>query len=135
MAKETGIQMLRKTNVLRYTKERAHAATLRNHHKQWRKDRTPVERCDIPECVYFTQPLIWNEGVLPVILDHINGVNSDNRPETFDFFAPTATPNKRKRAGARIGGRSAKTSAAFGDFGEEPNCATIASRSNQLNLR
>ena len=113
MAKKTGIRMLRKRNVLRYTKERAHAGTLRNHYAQWREDQgLPAERCDIPECMYYSDPLKWNGDPLKLILDHKNGVNSDNRAENLRFLCPNCDAQRaetrgganRRQVGKDIGG-------------------------------
>lgn len=89
-------------DVLRYTKEKIHASeTIRRHFLHWRSLQTPPlqERCDIEDCIYFTEPLEWNNRALKPILDHINGVNSDNRPENLRFLCPNCDSQQVTRGG------------------------------------
>ena len=51
------------------------------------------DRCDIYGCQFQTQPLIWNGQPLSLILDHINGVNTDNRPENLRYVCPNCNSN------------------------------------------
>ena len=50
-----------------------------------------------------TKPLEWNGQPLPLILDHVDGVNSDNRPEQLQFLCPNCDSQLRTRGGANKG--------------------------------
>jgi 5-methylcytosine-specific restriction endonuclease McrA len=52
--------------------------TVKRTYLTWRKTQNFPDRCDNPECTYFTSPLVWNGKPLPLILDHINGNRKDN---------------------------------------------------------
>jgi hypothetical protein len=64
-------------NVLLYRRVETSHSTVWRHYLKQRKE--PL-RCDNVECRFHTEPLLWNGKPLVPILDHINGVNSDNRP-------------------------------------------------------
>jgi len=89
-------------NVLRYTLEGEHRGTVRRHFIAWREQQTPPIplRCDNPECIFHTQPLLWNNKPLDLILDHIDGNNSDNRPHMLRFLCPNCDSQLETRGGA-----------------------------------
>lgn len=91
--------------ILRYTKTKASAATLLRHYLRWREQQTPPlpTRCDNPECHFHTNPLVWNGKPLVPILDHENGVNSDNRPENLRLLCPNCDSQLHTRGGANKG--------------------------------
>ena len=70
---------LRTEEVLKYTKKKRASGTVRRHFLKWRKAKGIRYRCDESTCVFYTQPLEWNGRPLILILDHINGNNSDDR--------------------------------------------------------
>jgi hypothetical protein len=58
----------------------------------------------------------WNGRPLSLILDHKNGVNSDNSPENLRFLCPNCDSQQTEtRGGANIG-RVRKSGAGFGIF-------------------
>lgn len=76
------MQKLKQSEVLRYEMGRKSQSTVRRHFIQWRSQQDPPIplRCDNVECIFFTEELLWAGKPLKVVLDHINGVNGDNRP-------------------------------------------------------
>lgn len=89
----------RPEEILRYTGSRVHSATLRRAYLSWRSERGIAERCDNPECIFHEQPLAWNGRRLPLILDHLEGVNGDNRPEKLRLLCPNCDSQLDTRAG------------------------------------
>jgi hypothetical protein len=91
--------------ILRYQQQRVHADTLRRHFVAWRQTQDPPlpERCDNPECQFYTAPLVWNGQPFGLILDHSNGVNSDNRPENLRFLCPNCDAQLPTRGGSNRG--------------------------------
>ncbi|WP_414645402.1 HNH endonuclease [Bradyrhizobium sp. 1(2017)] len=70
-------------------------------------------RCDEPTCKFHNKPLEWNGKPLPLILDHKNGVNSDNRPQNLRLLCPNCDAQLETRAGGNKG-RVKKSSGGFG---------------------
>ncbi len=96
-------------DVLRYTDDGEHAETLLRHYLSQRKE---PERCDISLCEFFTEPLEWCGQPLNLVLDHINGVNSDNRVENLRFLCPNCNSQQSTFAG-RNKGKVGKSSGGF----------------------
>jgi len=96
---------LKQSEVLRYQKGRKSQATVRRHYIKWRLEQKPPipERCDNPECILNTEPLVWNGKKLNLILDHINGVNGDNRPKNLQFLCPNCNSQQRTQGGGNKG--------------------------------
>jgi hypothetical protein len=80
-------------------------STVRRHYIQWRLSQTPPIplRCDNPICSFHTGDLVWNGNELKLILDHINGVNGDNRPKNLQFLCPNCNSQQSTHAGANKG--------------------------------
>ena len=56
------------------------------------------------ECDMCKNPGIWNNKPLPLILDHINGVNNDNRLENLRFLCSNCDsllPTYKNRRGSK----------------------------------
>jgi hypothetical protein len=96
---------LNQNEVLCYSKTKKDAKTVKRHFKQWRLQQSPPIpiRCDEPNCVFNTKPLIWNDKKFEPILDHKNGVNSDNRPENLRFLCPNCDSQLETRGGGNKG--------------------------------
>lgn len=59
------------------------------------------DRCDNSGCRFYSKPLEWNGNPLPLILEHINGVNTDNRIINLRFLCPNCdSQNTTTRGGA-----------------------------------
>ena len=71
----------------------------------YRSEQTPPmpERCDIPECQYFSAPLVWNGQPLKLVLDHENGVHGDNRPDNLRFLCPNCNSQQKTHGGGNKG--------------------------------
>jgi hypothetical protein len=93
------------SDVLRYTKTVASRTTVMRHYLQWRKRQDPPlpVRCDNTECYFHTNPLIWNDKPLKPILDHVDGNNTDNRPEMLRLLCPNCDSQLVTRGGGNKG--------------------------------
>jgi hypothetical protein len=80
-------------------------STVRTHYLRWRQAQNPPlpVRCDNRNCYFHTEPLFWNGMPLKPILDHVDGVNSDNRPERLQLLCPNCDSQLPTRGGANRG--------------------------------
>jgi hypothetical protein len=92
-------------DVLCYRRKGASRRTVRRHYLRWRQEQDPPlpERCDNPDYYFYTNPLIWNGKKLQLILDHINGNNSDNRPKNLRLLCANCDSQLETRGGANKG--------------------------------
>lgn len=88
--------------------------TVRRHYLKWRAKQTPTlpVRCDNPDCKFWAESLEWNGKELPLVLDHANGCNTDNRPENLRLLCPNCDSQLSTRGGANKG-RVEKSSGGF----------------------
>jgi hypothetical protein len=90
--------------VLRYTRAEKHRQTVRRHYDRWRESQGKPQCCDMSGCEFNKEPpLVWNGQALPLILDHTNGVNSDNRPENLRLLCPNCNEQQDTHGGRNIG--------------------------------
>jgi len=90
--------------VLRYTHKKVGQQTVLRAFLRWREENhLPKSRCDNPECTFFEREPRWNNAPLKLILDHRNGVNSDNRPENLRLLCPNCDSQLPTRGGANKG--------------------------------
>ena len=101
----TSIKRLTVDDVLCYRIKGASRDTVRRHYLRWRPPQDPPlpERCDNPDCLFHTHPLVWNDKPLKPILDHIDGHNTDNRPEMLRLLCPHCDAPLETRGGANKG--------------------------------
>ena len=92
-----------RNDVLRYSPKPAARATVRRQYARWRLQHGLPVRCDIPDCVFHTQPLLWAGKQLPLILDHINGNNLDNSPDNLRLLCPNCDSQLPTRGGTNRG--------------------------------
>lgn len=92
-----------RNDVLRYSPKPVSRATVRRQYARWREQQGLPIRCDMPDCTFHTQPLLWAEKQLPLILDHINGNNLDNSPDNLRLLCPNCDSQLPTRGGANRG--------------------------------
>ena len=99
------MKKLRESDVLRYQPGRRNQSTVKRFYLQWRAEqKQPIPiRCDVPDCIFHTKPLIWNGKELKPILDHINGVSGDNRPENLRLLCPNCNSQQQTHGGGNKG--------------------------------
>lgn len=76
---------------------------VRNCYLSWRREHGDPERCDIPECRFFYEPLNWNNKALKLIIDHKSGNFRDSRPDNLQFVCPNCAMQLPTHAGRNIG--------------------------------
>lgn len=89
-------------DVLRYRPSK-HRSSIRSWYKEYRREAGLPERCDNPNCAFHVAPLIWNGNTLPLIVDHIDGVRHNSRPDNLRYLCPNCDSQLTTRGGANIG--------------------------------
>jgi 5-methylcytosine-specific restriction endonuclease McrA len=99
------MKKLSRTDVLVYRAGRRSQKTIRKFYTEWREEQNPPlpVRCDIPECFFFTNPLVWNGKEIKLILDHINGVCGDNRTKNLRLLCPNCNSQQLTHGGGNKG--------------------------------
>lgn len=88
---------------------------VRRQYELWRSAQDPPLplRCDNPVCEFYTAPLLWNDNELSLILDHRNGVNTDNRPRNLRLLCPNCESQLSETRGGANRGRVKKSGGGF----------------------
>ena len=107
--------------VLCYRIKGASRGTVRRYYLRWRQQQVPPlpERCDNPGCFFHTHPLVWNDKPLQPILDHIEGNNTDNRPEMLRLLCPNCDSQQVETRGGANKGRIEKATGGFAKVGRD----------------
>jgi hypothetical protein len=90
-------------DVLRYRPRKTSQATVARYYAKWRNEQGIRRKCDNPVCVFNVEELVWNKKTLPLILDHVDGNNKDNRPEKLRYLCPNCDAQLPTRSGANKG--------------------------------
>ena len=91
------------SEVLCYSPRPASRATVRRHYAKWRQEQGLTPLCDMPDCSLHVAPPVWKQKSLPLILDHSNGNNLDNRPENLRYLCPNCDSQLPTRGGLNRG--------------------------------
>ena len=91
------------SSVLCFSTRPVSRSTVRRHYAEYRKAQGLPDRCDNAACLFHTATLMWNGRPLPLILDHRNGVLSDNRPKSLRYLCPNCDSQLHTRGGANKG--------------------------------
>ena len=94
---------LPRADVLRYSPAHASRSRVRRHYVEWRRSAGILPRCDMEACPFHTQPLVWQGGGLPVILDHVNGNSRDNSSTNLRYLCPNCDSQLATRGGKNRG--------------------------------
>ena len=101
--RRTQARMKHPFNALRYSSKSASRSTVRGQYARWRQLQGLPTRCDIPACSFNTCSLLWLGNPLPVILDHVNGNNLDNRSKNLRYLCPNCDSQLPTRGGKNRG--------------------------------
>lgn len=94
-----------KANLLTWSLTPVSRSAVRAQYWKWRADHLIPVRCDEEDCVFYSQPLVWNGKILPVIIDHRNGNIQDNRPENLRCLCPNCDSQQIETRGGANRGR------------------------------
>ncbi len=92
-----------RNDVLKYTEEAATQGTVRAHYDDHRAEVGLPMRCDIPECQLHTGPLLWNGKPLTLIIDHIDGCNTNNSTHNLRYLCPNCNQQQPTTGGGNVG--------------------------------
>ena len=104
------------SHVLTYRKKGAPRSTVRRYYLKWRQKQDPplpLDRCDNESCRFHSAQLEWNGEALPLILDHKNGNNTDDRPKNLRLLCPNCDAQQVKTRGGANRGRVQKAEGGF----------------------
>jgi hypothetical protein len=115
------MRSLKQYHALRYHGGKRNNAVAKRQYLAWRAAQVPPlpERCDNPHCRFHSEPLVWNGSTLPLILEHTNGVNSDNRPTNLRLLCPNCDSQNAATRGGANARRVLKSSGGFSLVGRD----------------
>ena len=96
-------ERFKESDILSYSKSPHARTTVRRYYSRWRKRNRIPDRCDISECVFYTNPLEWNGKTLPLVLDHVNGNRNDNTTKNLRYLCPNCNAQQPTHGGKNIG--------------------------------
>lgn len=109
------MRLRKQFHALRYHGGKRGNAVAKRQYLVWRASQVPAlpERCDNPACQFYTAALVWGGSPLPLILEHINGVNTDNRPSNLRLLCPNCDSQNTATRGGANAGRVIKSAGGF----------------------
>ena len=99
-------------HLLRYTNSKRKSG-VRQQYDRWREAHGLPQRCDMVGCRFYAGDLVWNGQPLRLTLDHVNGVNSDDRPKNLRLVCPNCDAQLTTKGGGNRG-RILKAPGGFG---------------------
>jgi hypothetical protein len=78
-------------------------ANVRRAYKVWRVEHGIPDRCDIQAWWFHTNPPIWVDKELRMVLDHVNGNKCDDSPQNLRYVCPNCDSQLSTRGGKNIG--------------------------------
>lgn len=93
----------KESDVLCYNLTKRDNRLVRRYYDVWRRRNNIPYRCDVPSCIFHTEPLLWNGKELNLILDHISGNNKDNSPKNLRYLCPNCNSQQPTQGGKNIG--------------------------------
>jgi hypothetical protein len=90
-------------DVLNYSLEGVDPGTVRAHYDEYLAEHDLPKRCEIPECQFHTGPLIWNGRPFTLILDHIDGCNTNNSIHNLRYICPNCNQQQPTNGGGNKG--------------------------------
>ena len=90
-------------DVLHFSATPGSRATVRRYYARFRQGSGLPVRCDNQACPFHEAELVWNGKPLPLILDHVNGVSTDNRPKNLRLLCPNCESQLPTRGGRNKG--------------------------------
>jgi hypothetical protein len=94
---------LNETDVLTYSLDQRHQATVRRHYLQWRKRHDQPIRCDNPNCPLHSGEAVWNGTRINLVLDHVDGCPYHNRSENLRLLCPNCNSQLETHGGRNRG--------------------------------
>lgn len=74
-------------------------ATIKRHYLKLREEQGLSERCDIEGCSLYDPSVKWNGKAITLILDHVNGSKSQNKPKNLRLVCPNCASQLHTHAG------------------------------------
>src|SRR5690348_12908839 len=86
-----------------YSQPGRRQSQVRRAYASYRKENGLPIRCDIEECPFHTEPLVWNGQSFRPILDHKSGSNRDNTPQNLRYLCPICNAQQPTHGGGNKG--------------------------------